>query len=45
MQNGREGKALHAVYIKLEDGIPEGLQDSPLDVNVAGIDYMYYDNF
>lgn len=26
MQNGREGKALHIVHIRLEDGSPEGLQ-------------------
>jgi hypothetical protein len=26
LQNGREGKALHIVHIRLEDGSPEGLQ-------------------
>ena len=42
IQNGREGKVLHAVYIRLGDGSPEGLQDSPSDFNVPGTVHMHY---
>ena len=37
IQNSREGKVLHAVHIRLEDGSPEGLQVFPSDFNVPGI--------
>ena len=41
MQNGREGKALHAVCIRLANGSPGGLQNFPSDVAVPGIIDMH----
>ena len=45
MQNGREGKALHAVYIRHEDGSPEGLQDFPSEFTAPGIVDMQNNGF
>ena len=45
MQNSREGSALRAVCIKVEDGCPECLQDSPLDFTVPGIVDTHYNGF
>eukprot|EP00419_Tripos_fusus_P058887 CAMPEP_0172927744 /NCGR_PEP_ID=MMETSP1075-20121228/217619_1 /TAXON_ID=2916 /ORGANISM="Ceratium fusus, Strain PA161109" /LENGTH=873 /DNA_ID=CAMNT_0013789013 /DNA_START=52 /DNA_END=2674 /DNA_ORIENTATION=- len=46
LQNGREGKALHIVHIRLEDGSPEGLR---IQVNrwmepAPGVIDMHYNN-
>ena len=45
MQHGRQGKVLHAVHIRLEDGSSEGLYDFPSDLNVPGIFNMHHNSF